>query len=287
VGVTLLFMKRRVTRHQLMKQRGATLVESLIAIVICGIIVGGLLTALKTAVRSSRTSSTQANIEGALSDAAQRLDRAGYIRCPGTDPARTYQVVLEEAAAKAGTGISRITLESVDYWRPGDQDWSAGPTLPPSTVPVTVEPTSTNPIVSTVVPTVSTLALPPVSVDPPATDPPPPPVGTQPVDPAISEPPTATVPTDSIPPTPTAPPVTDPPTLGFTDSDLEAISAAMNHLGLDNPLIGQTSSGLIRQTVDCAGASATSGTGPVQRIRIRAVTKDGVAKELTVVKSDD
>jgi type II secretory pathway pseudopilin PulG len=269
-----------------MNQQGATLLESLIAIVLCGIIVGGLLTALKTAVRSSKTSSDQANIEGALSDAAQRLDRVGYVRCPGTDPNRTYQLVLEAAAADAGSSIDKITLESVDFWRPEDKDWSVGPTMPPTIAPSTVAPTTTNPIVTTVVPTVTTLATPPSSIDPPASDPPPTPVETIPVETSPSDP-LPTVPTGTDAPPSTPPPTTDPPQVGFAKMDLDALAESLKDLDLNNPLIGQTASGLIRVGVDCAGAEASANTGPVQRIRIRVVTDAGVSKELTVVKSDE
>jgi Tfp pilus assembly protein PilV len=271
--------------------RGATLIEALIAMVLCGIIVVGLMSALRTSVRSGRTTSEQASLQGALADAAQLLDRVQYVRCPSTDPARTYQAEIEKAMTNAGSRIASISIVTVDFWMTDAADWESAPTS--TTLVPTTAPTTTNPMATTVVPSVTTIesvttttevvvTVPSgtsTTVDGGAIDPGP----TTTVDPLV---------TTSADPGPTAPPTTDLVTtttvgpLGFGSGDLDAIKDELGRLSSNDLLIGRTATGLIR-AVDCAGPEAGAGTGPLQRIRLRAVTGTGAVRDLVVVKTDD
>jgi Tfp pilus assembly protein PilV len=287
--------------------RGATLVESLIAIVLCGIIVIGLVSALRTSIRSGRTTSEQAAIEGGLTDAAQLLERADYVRCPFLDASNTYQKQVVKAASNAGFRISSISIVSVDYWLAGTQDWRLGSTTTTST---TLPPTTTtNPMNTTTVPPVTTLVI---DTSTSSTSSSSTTSSSTTSSTTTTEAPTTTIdggggggasttivevttttltPTTTLPPTTTIPPTTTtrPRSLNFSGLDDIEVRGAGGRISASGSLVGMTASGLVPMVddVDCSGANAIASSGPAQRIRLRATSNNGVTKDLLVVKSDD
>jgi Tfp pilus assembly protein PilV len=261
-------------RRSTTAQRGATLVESLIAITLSGIIVVGLLSALRTAVRSSKTTSEQAAIEGALADAAQLLDRVAYARCPSDDPNRSYQLQVEQAAASAGDQVASLSLVGISYLTADGADWAPAQTTTTATPP-TAPSTTVNPIVTTVVPTVTTLEVIPTTV------------ATTAAPTTVAGPDDGTPTTVDLAATTTTdgpPPITNPPSLGVSGRNPAELFSVLQSLGSGSRLGAIAAP---RQAVDCTGPLASATNGPTQQLRLRATTTDGVTRDLVVVKSDD
>lgn len=105
------------------RDRGNTLSEVLIAIVLLGFAVTGVIGGLRTIIVASSTSDEQAKTEAVLTSASDRLTAANYIPCPGSDYG-DYAHLIASAATAVGWGAGQVQIVELEYW-----DASAGGTL--------------------------------------------------------------------------------------------------------------------------------------------------------------
>lgn len=111
------------------RDRGASMVEILVSVLLMGIAVSTILPALWVSVRASQTSDSQAEVIAVLSDAANRLSRAGWVVCPEDDATGGYEVQVDAAAAEKGWGPSAVGITAISYWDPAAQVWTMTNTL--------------------------------------------------------------------------------------------------------------------------------------------------------------
>jgi len=108
------------TRHD----RGNTLIEVLIAIVLMGTIVLSLVVAVQVTIRLSRTSNDQAKAESVLGSAADRVANFAYNPCPGPDGGE-YLGIAQAAANAVGWTSPVVTIDEITYWHPATPTSSA------------------------------------------------------------------------------------------------------------------------------------------------------------------
>lgn len=90
--------------------RGFTLVEVIITVVILGVVVIALLNAVITGIKASATSRSAAQVETAIVNAADRINRAPK-RC-------NYTMYAQAAVLSEGWNASQATVR-MQYWVPG------------------------------------------------------------------------------------------------------------------------------------------------------------------------
>lgn len=99
------------------RDRGLTMIEIVIAITLMAIVVGSILTAVATSIAASATSRSAAQVETALVNAADRVNRAPK-RCD-------YTIYVQAAAQTQGWPISTAST-SHEYYIPGADATSTG-----------------------------------------------------------------------------------------------------------------------------------------------------------------
>jgi hypothetical protein len=101
------------------RDRGATLVEILVSIVLLGTAVGGTLTALRTTIVSNALDEDRSAAELWLRQAEEQLYFAPYVSCSTTDGANVvlaYRSVLQSVAPPPSWGGGTIDITSISYW---------------------------------------------------------------------------------------------------------------------------------------------------------------------------
>ncbi len=104
--------------------RGASVVEIIVAIMLMGIVVSATLPALWVSVRASETSDETSEVLSALNDAANRVSRAGWTACPDT-AAISYESLVDAAGSVRSWPASAMSVDSIDYWDVDSATWSA------------------------------------------------------------------------------------------------------------------------------------------------------------------
>jgi type II secretory pathway pseudopilin PulG len=104
--------------------RGASMIEILISVLLMGIAVSTILPALWVSVRASQTSDSQAEVMAVLSDAANRLSRSGWVICPESDATGGYEAQVDAAASEKGWGPDAVEVTTIMYWDPSTESWT-------------------------------------------------------------------------------------------------------------------------------------------------------------------
>ena len=99
------------------RDRGLTLIEIVIAITLMAVVVGAILSAVATTISASATSRSAAQVETALVNAADRVNRAPK-RCD-------YTIYAQAAAQTQGWDPSTVSLTH-QYYIPGADASSTG-----------------------------------------------------------------------------------------------------------------------------------------------------------------
>jgi len=105
---------RERTRARVRSERGDTLVEVLMTIVIIGIAFTGILAGLATASRVSGIHRAQANADVVLSNAAESVKKQTYVACPLVDV--TSYSPTSGVTLPTGWSASNVTITSIQKW---------------------------------------------------------------------------------------------------------------------------------------------------------------------------
>jgi type II secretory pathway pseudopilin PulG len=104
--------------------RGATLVEVLVSVVLLGMVVSSILPAMWAAIRVSRVSDEQARVEAVLGSAVDRVSNYGWHPCPEADAAGGYESKARNAAAIFDWPASTVDIVRIQYWDTSTRTWS-------------------------------------------------------------------------------------------------------------------------------------------------------------------
>ncbi len=105
--------------------RGNTLLEVLIAMILLGTVVSAVLVATRVMIQSSAFSDEQAGVEAVLGGAADQLGGVTLIPCPDVSGLNSYEQFAQAGAASVGWEPSTVQIESVKFWDPDVGDWSS------------------------------------------------------------------------------------------------------------------------------------------------------------------
>lgn len=108
---------------QPVRDRGWTLPEVLVAIVLTGSLVIPVILASWTVIRASAVTDDQAAVEAVLGAAADELAVAGWQSCPVETG--DYLAVAQTAASRVEWPASAITIDSIRYWDISTNSWSS------------------------------------------------------------------------------------------------------------------------------------------------------------------
>lgn len=98
--------------------RGFTLTEVLVSIVLMGTVITVILTAILTLIRVSSSSNDAAKVEAVLTSAADRLAGWAYLSCPEANDTG-YDVIVSAAADDVHwTHENAIIIKTIRYWDP-------------------------------------------------------------------------------------------------------------------------------------------------------------------------
>jgi prepilin-type N-terminal cleavage/methylation domain-containing protein len=113
--------RRRVRRTD---DRGFTLLEVTVSVVLLGLASTLVMGGLFTVVHSSRVNTEQARLEAIVSSAADRLSAWSYTPCPPATGTGSYLDVIQPAATTVGWPASVVSIVSIEYWDPTASTWS-------------------------------------------------------------------------------------------------------------------------------------------------------------------
>jgi len=102
--------------------RGYTLVEILVSIVLMGTIVLSIMTGMWTVIRVSRQNDDRAKVQAVIGSAADRIANYQYVACP--EDANTYQVIGEVAASVVGWEATSVEIIRYQFWDPDIGSWA-------------------------------------------------------------------------------------------------------------------------------------------------------------------
>jgi prepilin-type N-terminal cleavage/methylation domain-containing protein len=105
------------------RDRGNTLPELLVAMVLMGFAVSAVIGGIRMVISASTSSDSQAKTEAVLTSAADRLTAADYVACPGADFG-SYLPLIQAAAGAVSWDEDRVRILSLEYW-----DSTAGGTV--------------------------------------------------------------------------------------------------------------------------------------------------------------
>ena len=105
---------RALVRRCVREQRGDTLVEILMTIVIIGIAFTGILAGLATSSRMSGIHKQQANADVVLTSAAESVKKQTYVACPLV--ALTSYSPTSGVTLPSGWSASNVTITSITKW---------------------------------------------------------------------------------------------------------------------------------------------------------------------------
>lgn len=104
------------------RDRGYTLVELLIAIVLMGSIVLAIVGGMWAVVRASRQNDERAKVSAILGAAGDGISNYRYIPCPEVDEG--YEPFGQKAAAAVGWPLETVEIIDYQYWNPTTETWS-------------------------------------------------------------------------------------------------------------------------------------------------------------------
>ncbi|MFT4774775.1 MAG: prepilin-type N-terminal cleavage/methylation domain-containing protein [Candidatus Azotimanducaceae bacterium] len=98
--------------------RGFTLTEVLVSIVLMGTVITVILSAILTLIRVSSSSNDAAKVEAVLTSAADRLAGWAYLSCPEANDTG-YDVIVSAAADDVHwTHDNAVIIKTIRYWDP-------------------------------------------------------------------------------------------------------------------------------------------------------------------------
>jgi len=100
-----------------LRDRGNTLPELLVAIVLMGFAFSAVIAGLQVVIKSSSTSDDQAKVEAVLTSAADRLSSWSYLPCPGVN-GEEYLPIVEAARAAVDWNDAAVEITDVKFWDP-------------------------------------------------------------------------------------------------------------------------------------------------------------------------
>lgn len=112
----MLALAPRLRAHRIDRERGDTLVEVIMTVVIVGIAFTGILAGLGTAINLSGTHRGQANADVVLVSAADSVKAQGYVPCPGVTASTYYSPMLEGVTLPSGWSASNLAITAVKGW---------------------------------------------------------------------------------------------------------------------------------------------------------------------------
>jgi prepilin-type N-terminal cleavage/methylation domain-containing protein len=116
--------------------RGYTLVEMLIAIVLMGSIVLSIMGGMWAVVRASSQNDERAKVQAVLGAAGDQISNWGYIPCPEPPPGFVpdpslpdlatpgYEQFGQKAASAVGWDVETVQIVDYQYWNPETRTWS-------------------------------------------------------------------------------------------------------------------------------------------------------------------
>ena len=98
--------------------RGFTLIEVLVSIVLMGTVITVILSAILTLIRVSTSSNDAAKVEAVLTSAADRLAGWAYLSCPEAND-NGYEVIVSAAADDVNlVKLFGGNIKGIQYWDP-------------------------------------------------------------------------------------------------------------------------------------------------------------------------
>ena len=104
--------------------RGTTLVEVLIAIMLTGTLIVAVIGAMRVVISTSSISNQQAGVEAVLGGAVDQLGGVTLIPCPDLTGPNSYEQFAQSGAASVNWPSSTTSIESIRFWDPDASDWS-------------------------------------------------------------------------------------------------------------------------------------------------------------------
>lgn len=116
------------------RQRGFTLIEVLLAMVLASLVVLGLAVGILTTLSASNAASARQRREVALTSFTESLKALPYVECTsGGATAHAYNTAYQAGAASGATwqpkpdaGVSDLDVVDVKYWQPAPAGGAAG-----------------------------------------------------------------------------------------------------------------------------------------------------------------
>lgn len=105
------------------RDRGYTLIEMLIAIVLMGTIVLSIMGGMWAVVRASRQNDERAKVQAVLGAAGDRISSLEYDACPQDD--LSYEKFAQWAAESVGWEPGQVRIIDYKYWNPASDGWDA------------------------------------------------------------------------------------------------------------------------------------------------------------------
>lgn len=108
------------------RDRGMTLVEILVTIVLLGGMVTVIMDGMWTSIRVSRMSDDQAKVEAVLGSAADRLANYAYLPCPQLNDG--YEPIIQSASGSVNWATSTVSIVAIQFWDPtmaGANKWQS------------------------------------------------------------------------------------------------------------------------------------------------------------------
>jgi len=113
--------RREAADHREATDRGYTLVEMLVAIVLMGTIVLSIMGGMWAVVRASRQNDVRAKTQAVLGAAGDGISNYRYIACPEVD--QGYEEFGQKAAASVGWPLESVEIVDYQYWNPDTGTW--------------------------------------------------------------------------------------------------------------------------------------------------------------------
>lgn len=101
--------------------RGYTLVEMLVAIILMGSIVLAIMGGMWAVVRASNQNEERAKVQAVLGAAGDGIANYRYIACPEVDEG--YEPFGQKAAAAVGWSLDAVEIVDYQYWNPDTRSW--------------------------------------------------------------------------------------------------------------------------------------------------------------------
>lgn len=111
----------RVATAETVDDRGYTLVEMLVAIVLMGTIVLAIMGGMWAVVRASSQNDQRAKVQAVLGAAGDGISNYRYISCPEVDEG--YEPFGQKAAAAVGWPLDSVEIVAYRYWNPDTESW--------------------------------------------------------------------------------------------------------------------------------------------------------------------